>query len=133
MTIICYFEESTSRSLYISDFIRLFEIDLKKILKLFVMKLLYNRMRKSFFESVKLLNKKEDLNYYNIHAEEYIVLTKDNDIKHFSAENLFLARTTLNPDKAQLLVSSKLRDNDITKKISSQHKRSLSKDNIIDL
>lgn len=132
-TIIARFDEDDSRDLYYSDFINYAKHDLKKIIKYFVVRLLYWRMRESFFENIRILNRDDDIKYYSGAWDEYIVLTKDNDIKHFSAENLYLVRTSMNPDKAQLKMMSRIRDKDIVDMISKQHKMPLSRANIIDL
>lgn len=135
MTTLSAFEREgvSTRKFYLSDEIKTYTSDIKKLLTLFARKCLIQQMRNNFFDKVKVLNRETDLKYYASAVCDYQVLAIDNDIKNSQANNLYLVRTNLCFDTAQTSMIGKIRDPDIQKKISSQHKNPLSKENIIEI
>lgn len=125
--------DSDSRYYYTEKFIQEYTSDIKRIIKRFVNAILIRELEKSFYKSIKVLNKSEDLAYYRNCCTLFKVLTKDSDVKNHSADNLFLVRTTCSYDTAQNRINRKIRETEIQEKISSQHKDKLSLDNIIDI
>jgi len=135
MTTLSAFEREgvSTRKFYLSDEIKTYTSDIKKLLTMFARKCLIQQMRNNFFDKVQVLNRDSDLKYYASAVCDYQVLAIDNDIKNSQANNLYLVRTNLCFDTAQTSMIGKIRDPEIQKKISSQHKNALSKENIIEL
>lgn len=134
MTTISVFEREScsTRKFYLTDEIKTYTSDIKKLLTLYARNYTICQMRKNFFNSIKVLNRDSEWNYYNT-SSDYQVLAVDCDIKNNSANNLYLVRTGLNFDSAQTSMIGKIRNPDIQQKISSQHKKPLSKENIIEI
>lgn len=126
-------EGVSTRKFYLSDEIKTYTSDIKKLLTLFARKCLIQQMRSNFFDKVRVLNRESDLKYYASAILDYQVLAIDNDIKNSQANNLYLVRTNLCFDTAQTSMIGKIKNPDIQQKISSQHKKPLSKENIIEL
>lgn len=128
----CLFDDSDSKQLFINDNIKDYTSDIKRIIKDFIFKYLQKRLENSFFKSIEPLNNSKDMIYYKQQVEinNYKVLTKDGNVKHSSADNLFIVRTNACFDVAQTRINSLIRDTSINAMISRQHKKSLSKDNI---